>query len=146
MRAALTDRDCTYEGNTTPSSGRFSIELENRTLRFASFGLVTLFEGESIEDIDPLAERISSRQLARSRARSDVPPPFGRWIAGADVEPSASTVLPVDAPVGRYVVVCYLHSNSEERLSADDIPRPERAYTAAQLDVTGTRSYPGVND
>ena len=137
MRAALTDRSCTYEGDTTPSSGSFSIELENRTLRFASFGLVTLFEGESIEDIDPVAERMSSRQLARSRARSDVPPPFGRWIVGAEVEPSASTVLPVDAPVGRYVVVCYLHSNSEERLSADDNPRPERAYSAGQLDVTG---------
>lgn len=146
MRAALTDRSCTYEGDTTPSTGSFSIELENRTLRFASFGLVTLFEGESIENIDPSAERVSSRQLARSRARSDVPPPFGRWIVGADVEPSASTVLPVDAPAGRYVVVCYLHSNSEERLSADESPRPERAYTAAQLDVTGTPSHSGVND
>jgi len=40
---------------------------------------------------------------------------------------------------GRYVVVCYLHSNPEERLGSDDIPRP-------QLDVTGTPSYPGVND
>ncbi len=104
MRATLTDRDCTYEGDTTPSTESFAIELENRTLRFASFGLVTLFEGESVEDIDPVAERMSSRQLARSRAGSDVPPPFGRWIVGAEVEPSASTVLPVDAPVGRYVV------------------------------------------
>jgi len=146
MQATLTDRDCTYEGDTTPSTGSFSIELENRTLRFASFGLVTLFEGESVEDIDPLAERMSSRQLARSRARSDVPPPFGRWVVGADVEPSSSTSLPIDTSTGRYVVVCYLHSNSEEQLSTDDIPRPARAYTVAQLDVTGARSYPGVND
>ena len=146
MQATLTDDDCTYRGDTVATTERFSIELENRTLRFASFGLVALFEGESIEDIDPVVERMSSRQLARSRARSDVPPPFGRWVAGADIEPSSSTSLPVDTSAGRYVVVCYLHSNSEERLSADDIPRPERAYTAAQLTVAGTASYPGVND
>ena len=146
MRAALTDHDCTYEGDTTPSQESFAIELENRTLRFASFGLVTLFAGESVDDIDPVAERMSSRQLARSRARSDVPPPFGRWVVGADVEPSSSTSLPVATSAGRYAVVCYLHSNSEERLSADDIPAPERAYTAAQLDVTVTPSYPGEND
>ncbi len=62
MRATLTDRSCAYEGETTPSTGSFTIELENRTLRFASFGLVTLFEGESVEDIDPVAERMSSRR------------------------------------------------------------------------------------
>ena len=67
-------------------------------------------------------------------------------VAGADVEPSSSTSLPVDTSAGRYVVVCYVHSNSEKQLTSDEIPRPERAYTATQLDVTGTPSYPGVND
>ena len=146
MRAELTDRGCTYEGDTAPSTRSLSIQLENRTLRFASFGLVTIFEGESVEDIDPVAERMSSRQLARSRARSDVPPPYGRWVVGAEVEPSASAVLPVDVPVGRYVVLCFVHSNVDALLTSDEIPRPERSYIAAQLEVTGTPSDPGVND
>ena len=146
MRAELTDGSCTYEGDTTSSTESFSIELENRTLRFASFGLVTLFDGESVDDIDPAAERMSSRRLARSRARSDVPPPFGRWVVGAEVEPSATTFLPVDAPIGRYVVLCFVHSNVDALLSTDDIPRPERSYIATQLEVAETPSDPGVTD
>ena len=142
MRAELTDRRCTYEGHTTSSTGSFAIELENRTLRFASFGLVTLFKGESIEDVDPVAERMSSRQLARNRARSDVPPPFGRWVVGAELEPSASTFLPVDAPVGRYVVLCFVHSNVDALLSTDGIPRPERSTSRRSSTSPGRRLTP----
>ena len=146
MRATLTDDDCTYRGDTTADAGRFSIEVENRTFRFASFGLISLGDTATIEDVELFHQRLTSRRLARSRAVPDVPPPFEGWVVGADVEPSSSTSLPVDTSAGRYVVVCFIHSNSEERLSADGNPRPERAYTAAQLDVTGTPSYPGVND
>ena len=89
---------------------------------------------------------MSARRLARSRTVADVPPPLQSWVAGADVEPSSSTSLPVDASVGRYVVLCFIHSNAEALLGTDEFPRPERAYSAAQLDVTGTPSYPGVDD
>jgi len=146
MQATLTDDDCTYRGATTAAAGRFSIEVENRTLRFASFGLVALGDTATIEDVDLFHERLTARRLSRSRTVSDVPPPLQSWVAGTDVEPSSSTSLPVDTSAGRYVIVCYVHSNSEEQLTADDIPRPERAFTAAQLDVTGTPSYTGVND
>jgi hypothetical protein len=146
MQATLTDDDCTYRGDTTAAAGRFSIEVENRTFRFASFGLVALADTATIEDVDLFHERLTARRLARSRTVPDVPPPLQSWVVGTDVEPSSSTSLPVDTSAGRYVIVCYLHSNSEERLTTDGFPRPERAYTAAQLDVTGTPSYPGVND
>ena len=146
MRATLTDDDCTYRGDTTAAAGRFSIEVENRTLRFASFGLISLGETATIEDVELFHQRLTARRLARSRAVPDVPPPFGGWVVGAEVEPSSSTSLPVDTSAGRYVVVCYVQPNSEERLSTEEFPRPDRAYTATQLDVTGTPSYPGVND
>ena len=146
MQATLTDDDCTYRGDTTAAAGRFSIEVENRTFRFAAFGLISLGTTATIEDVDLFHQRLTARRLARSRAVPDVPPPFGGWVAGAEVEPSSSTSLPVDISAGRYVVACYVHSNSEEQLTSDAIPRPERAFTAAQLDVSGTPSYPGVND
>jgi hypothetical protein len=31
MRATLTDDGCTYEGNTSPAAGMFTIEVENQT-------------------------------------------------------------------------------------------------------------------
>lgn len=146
MRATLTDHDCTYRGDKTAAAGRFSIEVENRTLRFARFGLISLGDTTSIEDVDLFHQSLTSRRLARSRAVPDVPPPFGGWVVGAEVGPSSGTSLPVDTSAGRYAVVCYVQPNSEERLSTDAYPRPDRAYTATQLDVTGMPSYPGVND
>jgi hypothetical protein len=130
----LPDDDCTYRGDTAAAAGRFSIEIENRTLRFASFGLIALGDTTTVEDVELFHERLAA--LARSRALPDEPPPFdASWVAGAAVEPSSSTSLPIDTTAGRYVVVCYLYSNPDE-LSADEIPPPERAHVAAQLEVT----------
>ena len=78
----LTDNACTFEGSTTAEDGRLSIEVKNTTFRFGSFGVVALYDGESVDDIALVRERVESRRLLRNRARSDVPPPFGRWIAG----------------------------------------------------------------
>lgn len=142
MHATLTDDACTYDGSTTTQSGRFSIEIENATFRFGSFGVVALYEGEAVDEIALVQERVASRRLLRERARSDVPPPYGRWIAGADVEPTTRTFLPVDAGAGRYAVVCYVHRNADERLSSSEIAPPERAHVATQLQVTGTSVYP----
>lgn len=142
MHATLTDEECTYDGSTAPQSGRLSIEIENRTLRFGSFGIVTLWPGETADDVALVEERIASRRLLRNRARSDVPPPLGRWVAGADVEPTTRTVLPVDVDPGRYLVLCYLHRNADERVRASEIAPPERAHVAAQIEVTGAPSYP----
>jgi hypothetical protein len=142
MQATLTDENCTYGGSTALQSGRLAIEIENQTLRFGSFGIVTLWPGETADDLALVEERIASRRLLRNRALSDVPPPLGRWIAGADVEPTTRTVLPVDVDPGRYLVLCYLHPNADERLRASEIAPPERAYVAAQIEVTGAPSYP----
>ena len=142
MHATLTDDACTFEGSTTAQDGRLSIEVENTTFRFGSFGVVALYDGESVDDIALVRERVESRRLLRNRARSDVPPPFGRWIAGADVEPTTRTFLPVDADAGRYAVVCYVHRNSDDRRRTGEIARPERAYVAGQIEVAGTPTYP----
>jgi hypothetical protein len=137
MHATLTDDECTFEGTTATEGGRLSIEVENTTFRFASFGVVALYAGESVDDIALVRERVESRRLLRNRARSDVPPPFGRWIAGADVEPTTRTFLPVDADPGRYAVVCYIHRNADERRRTGEIARPERAFVAGQIEVAG---------
>jgi hypothetical protein len=34
MRATLTSEGCTYEGDTTPPTGMFTIEVENKTQFF----------------------------------------------------------------------------------------------------------------
>ena len=47
MHATLTGEECTYEGPSTAQAGRLSIETENATFRFGSFGVVALYEGES---------------------------------------------------------------------------------------------------
>jgi hypothetical protein len=142
MHATLTDDGCTFEGDTTADAGRFAIEVENRTRRFASFGVIALLGDQALDESALARERVTSRLLLRSRARSDSPPPYGRWIGGADVEPSATTSLPVDTAAGRYAVACFVHSNSEERLRASEIPPPERSYVAAQFEVTGLPTYP----
>lgn len=142
MHATLTDDACTFEGSTTADAGRLSIEVENTTFRFGSFGVVALYTGESVDDIALVRERVESRRLLRNRARSDVPPPFGRWIAGADVEPTTRTFLPVDADAGRYAVVCYVHRNADDRRSTGEIARPERAFVAGQIEVAGTPTSP----
>ena len=138
LHATLTDDGCTFESTTTARAGRLSIEVENTTFRFGSFGIVALYAGESVDDIALVRERVESRRLLRNRARSDVPPPFGRWIAGADVEPTTRTFLPVDADPGRYVVVCYLHRNADERRRTGEIARPERAFVAGEIAVAGS--------
>ncbi|HKX47182.1 MAG TPA: hypothetical protein VJM06_00825 [Gaiellaceae bacterium] len=140
LHATLTDDDCIFEGTTTARAGRLSIEVENTTFRFGSFGVVALYDGESIDDIELVRERVESRRLLRNRARSDVPPPFGRWVAGADVEPTTRTFLPVDADAGRYAIVCYVHRNADDRRRTGEIARPERAFVAGQIEVAGTPS------
>jgi hypothetical protein len=130
MHATLTDDECTFEGTTTAGAGRLSIEVENTTLRFGSFGVALA------------RERVESRRLLRNRARSDVPPPFGRWFAGADVEPTTRTFLPVDADPGRYAVVCYIHRNADDRRRTGEISLPERAFVAGQIAVTSRTSGP----
>jgi hypothetical protein len=141
MHATLTDDDCTFEGTRT-AHGRLSIEVENTTFRFGSFGVIALYPGEFVDDIALARERVESRRLLRNRARSDIPPPLGRWIAGADVEPTTRTFLPVDADPGRYVVVCYVHRNADDRRSTGEIASPERAYVAGLIEVAGTPTSP----
>ena len=42
LRATLTDDGCTYEGDTSPAAGRFTIDLANKTKFFGAFALARL--------------------------------------------------------------------------------------------------------
>ena len=141
-RATLTDDGCTFAGRTTAEAGRFAIEVENQTRRFASFGVISLEDGQVLDEAALARQRVASRLLTRSRARSDSPPPYGSWIGGADLEPNASASLPVDTRAGRYAVACFLHANADERRTADEIPPPDHSYVAVEFEVTGTPAYP----
>ncbi|HYI74760.1 MAG TPA: hypothetical protein VEW90_05750 [Gaiellaceae bacterium] len=141
-RATLSDDGCTFAGRSTADAGRFEIEVENQTRFFASFGLIALGDDQALDEADLAHQRVTSRLLLRSRARTDSPPPYGSWIAGADVEPDASASLPVDTNAGRYAVACFVHARSDERRRADEIPPPDRSYVAAELRVMGTPAYP----
>jgi hypothetical protein len=140
MRATLTDDGCTYEGDVTSAAGRFTIEVENETFQFAAFLLAALNEGSAFDDIEPFLERTRGSTSGVERWPTLTPP--YETVGGAEVEPKSSTFLPVDVPAGRYVVLCVVHRSSDERRSADDVVPPERVQAAAQLDVTGSPSYP----
>lgn len=124
MRATLTDDGCTYEGDTTPATGMFTIEVENQTGYFGAFALASLAPGSTIDDLEPWLEKARA-QFTRSGTLPDLPP-FYEQVVRSGVEAGTSSFLPVDVPSGTYAVMCFV----------DDLPT-WRVYPAAQLDVTG---------
>ncbi len=94
MRATLTDDGCTYEGDTTPAAGVFSIEVRNETR------LYELADGATIEDIAPAYEK------AQARVRADGSATRGpRTVQEADLERDgrtrATSELPANESTGR---------------------------------------------
>ena len=69
MRATLTDDGCTYEGDTTPAPGLYTIEVENKTSHFAIFELWALAPGMNVEDVQHAFER-ATRLRARQGAET----------------------------------------------------------------------------
>ena len=124
MRATLTRNDgCTYEGDTSPTAGMFTIEVENQT-----------------ELHRPLRAPLPRRGLDGRRPPAGARPVpaavrEGRDASGAtglpvwpapDVEAGATSALPADVPAGTYALVCFVD---------DDLPT-KQIYIAEQLDVT----------
>ena len=114
LRATLTDDGCTYEGDTSPAAGRFTIVFANKTKFFAEVALARLSDGKTINDLQPYLEK--------ARPFPDFYEQVVRW----GVEAGQKSVLAADLPAGTYALMCF----------ADNLPMWE-ASRAAQLDVTG---------
>jgi hypothetical protein len=65
MRAALTNDGCTYDWDTSPTAGMFTIEVGNQTGFSGSFVLLSLAEGSTVDDLQPALDRYP-RQFERS--------------------------------------------------------------------------------
>jgi hypothetical protein len=125
MRATLTNDGCTYEGDTSPTAGMFTIEVENQTEFSSSFVLLSLAEGSTVDDLQPSLEQYP-RQFEREREFTLPEPPDYKFLVRSDVEAGATSALPADVPAGTYALVCFVD---------DDLPT-EQIYIAEQLDVT----------
>jgi hypothetical protein len=130
MRATLTDKDCTYDGATTPPSGVFTVAVNNQTNRFANFILGEYLAGPKTGNA--------------ARVVTSAPPPGGgsnvvyfRPVSNAEVEPAVSELPANQEPAGTYVVVCIVHPAEDVRQSSSETRDPTlgKTYVAGLLDV-----------
>lgn len=121
MRATLTDDGCTFRGDTTAAAGRFTIEVENQTGHGGHFVLKELANGYTTDSIQPILDN-PTPEIA-SLFKDD--PVFFSDISG-----NGSGVLLADLPAGTYVLMCRSKDKGAGLL------------VAAQIEVTGTSSYP----
>ena len=117
-RVTLTDKSCTYSGARTHEPGVFDIEAENTTSHLASFAVYELAPGFSIKDVRGFFQRV---MVAHDRGDNNVKPPtpadFRRNEAWSHADPRATTLLPVNAPAGRFVIVCMENASADTRPS-----------------------------
>ena len=126
LHATLTDDGCTYEGDTSPAAGRFTIDLENKTGFFGRFALARLSNGKTINDLQPYLEK-AGREFAKTGTLPAPPfPDFYEQVVSSGVQAGQSDDLLADLPAGTYALMCF----------ADNLPMWE-VYRAAQLNVTG---------
>jgi hypothetical protein len=126
MRATLTAEGCSYEGDTTPAPGVFTVEVRNETHDLAQFAVAELPEGAKLEEIEPW--------FAEARKKLGQPgpyvnPPFKPPFSSALVAAGATGELPVNESSGRFVVLCTLDAGS--RVTA-------RFFAATELNVQPT--------
>jgi hypothetical protein len=127
MRVTLTDDGCAYEGDTTPASGLFDIEVENKTSRFVAFTLSALPAGKTVEDVQHAVEQ-SRKPGAGDGIRM-------RGAGGARTGPDETNVMHVNESSGRFVIGCWVH-NSADALQSDNPGRPAALYVVpVELEV-----------
>jgi hypothetical protein len=94
MRATLTDEGCTYEGDTTPPPGMFTIEVENQTEHFGAFAVASLAGNATVEDLKPVLEQ-AQETFEETGSLPDMPAYYEQVVRGA-AQAGESTFLPVD--------------------------------------------------
>jgi hypothetical protein len=137
MRATLTDNGCSYEGDTTPERGLFTVEVRNETLRFANFMLWELAEGVKPEKIEALYAQ-ARREYEQTGALPKQHLPLKRPISNSLVDPEASGALPANEAPGRYVVLCAVMPNTDTRQASASPGFFSHVYAAVELDVRPT--------
>jgi hypothetical protein len=135
-RVTLTDKSCTYSGARTHEPGVFDIEAENTTSHLASFAVYELAPGFSIKDVRGFFQRV---MVAHDRGDNNVKPPtpadFRRNEAWSHADPRATTLLPVNASAGRFVIVCMENPSADTRPSGGVWPDPVAIYVPTQLEI-----------
>ena len=126
LRATLTHDGCTYEGDTSPAAGRFTIDFANKTEFFGSVALARLSDGKTINDLQPYLEKAGIISLQTGTLAAPPFPDFYEQVVRWGVEAGQNADLAADVPAGTYALMCF----------PDNLPM-WRVYRAAQLEVTG---------
>jgi hypothetical protein len=140
MRATLTDKGCTYEGDTTPSPGLFTVQVRNETQHVANFSLWELADGSKVAEIEPSYAQ-ALRTWKQTGKASLNPPQLKRTVSvttvgpGTAGRPGAASELPANESTGRYVVVCAVHAGRASDTGAVELWPPSHMYGAVELDV-----------
>jgi hypothetical protein len=122
MRATLTDDDCTYEGDGTPATGAFTVEVENQSSKDAAFALARIVAGATIDDLEAYLEEVQQRL---QQGKGLLPPPaFYSQVVRVGVATGTSSRLPADVAAGTYALTCFI-----------DDP-PTAIYLATPLEVS----------
>jgi hypothetical protein len=112
MRATLTPEGCTYEGDTTPAPGVFTVQVRNETHDVANFAIAELAEGAKIEEIEAWYEE-ARRKLGQPGPYNFNPPQLKRGPFSSSLVAAGTTgELPINESSGRYVVLCALDAGS----------------------------------
>ena len=120
----LANDDCTYEGDTSLATGRFTVNVENHGRYDGSFALARIDAGATRADVEAFPRKVTQR-LKRGLAPVG-PAPF-QALVSTHVGYGLYSELPVDVPAGKYALVCF----------QDTSPDTARAlYLATLLEVS----------
>jgi hypothetical protein len=136
MRATLTDDGCTYEGDTTPEPGLFTVEVRNETPRFANFMLWELAGGVKPEEIEALYAQARKQYEQTGALPKHLP--LKRPISNSVVDPETGGALPANEATGRYVVLCAVLPNTDTRQASASPVFFSHVYATVELDVRPT--------
>jgi len=123
----------------------FDIEVENKTSHFAIFNLWALAAGKNVEDVQHAFERA---RPAFEQGKEPKPGTFDGLIENANgavsrTDPDATSVLPVNASSGRFVIACFVHTSLDARLQSEHLPPPAAVFVVpVELDVASPLSPP----
>jgi hypothetical protein len=136
-RVTLTDKSCTYSGARTHEPGFFNIEAENTTSHFAAFAVYELAPGFSIKDVRGFFQRsIVAHERGEEKVKPPTPTDFNRNEAWSHVVPRATTLLPVNASAGRFVIVCTESSPPDNGVPVGGVyPFPAAIHVPTQLEI-----------
>lgn len=135
-RVTLTNKSCTYSGARTHAPGPFEIEAENTTPHVASFAVYELAPGFSIKDVRGFFQRVAIAHDRGGQVKPPTPNDFRRrdeiW---GHADPRTTTLLPVNASPGRFVIVCMENTSAHTRPVGGVWPYPAATYVPTQLEV-----------